>query len=177
MLQSLLLLICFWASAGNVDFCRACLTVGKYEWLERHQTLIAVESLMAFVPVLKDPQPLGRLPALLLTMSSNGTPTIPRSLLYEHLDSRLKNVESLVIATSTSLKDRDVQEFSEMLVAQSKRISDEQLRADTEGQRSLMFARLGFGVSLCLALILLRERWRLRRAKDRKSTRLNSSHQ
>ncbi len=175
MLQSLLLLILFLASAGNVDFCRACLTVGKYEWLERHQTLIAVEWLIAFVPVLKDPQPLRRLPALLLTMSSNGTPTIPRSLLYEHLDSRLKNVESLAIATSTSLKDRDVQEFSEMLVAQSKRISDEQLRADTAGQRSLMFARLGFGVSLCLALILLRERWRLRRANHRLNAEIRNA--
>jgi signal transduction histidine kinase/CheY-like chemotaxis protein len=66
---------------------------------------------------------------------------------------------------------------SRMLSFQSDRISAEQLRADKEGHRSLMFARVGFAIFCGLAMILLRERWQLRKANQRLEKEIENADQ
>ena len=135
--------------------------------------LQAVEKL---IPAINNPDLLERLHAI---CSSRAAGDFSARAAYRRLlDDRGEAVEFCALSSSQALGRWNTTRVSQMLALQAQRISAAQLRADKEGQRSLMIARIGFGVFCALAIILLRERWLLRNMNQRlKAEILNTDRQ
>ena len=150
--------------------------------LQRQNNLVRVkstfDSLYSSVPAINCPDTLRKIAGALLNLPANGTGVHNRQELRRFLASRTRSVRATAQLTSQRLGEWNASRASRMMAMQSERITAAQLRADEESRRSLRFSRIGFAVFCGLALILLRERRKLRNANRRlKEEILNTEQQ
>ena len=163
--------------------CQSTIAACEIEWMEtigwsdpeRHYVrgLQAVERM---IPAINSPDLLERLHTICNSRAAGNFSK--RAAFRKLLDERADAVEFCALSSSQALGRWNTRRVSQMLAMQAQRISAAQLRADKEGQRSLIIARIGFGVFCALAIILLRERWLLRNMNQRlKAEILNTDRQ
>lgn len=141
------------------------------EVLQKQDDLVQVQSLFdslyPSITLINCPDTLRRLRGVSLKLPARGTGVHSRVTVRQSLSTHLRNVMTTAQVTSQVLGEWNASRASRMLAMQSERITAAQLRADAESQRSLRFTRIGFAVFCGLAVILLRERRKLRNANRR----------
>lgn len=152
------------------------------ELLQRQGDLVQVQStfdsLYPCIPAINCPDTLRRILMAILNLPARGTGVYSQQELRKCLASRMRKSKATARLTSQALGEWNASRASRMLKMQSERISAAQLRADEESQRALRFSRIGFAVFCGLAIILLRERWKLRKANRRlREEMLNAEQQ
>jgi signal transduction histidine kinase/CheY-like chemotaxis protein len=152
------------------------------EILQKQEDLVRVQasfnSLYPLIAAVNCPDTLRKMVGAILNLPARGTGVYSRQELRQEVASRTRSVKAASLATSQILGEWNASRASRMLAMQSERITAAQLRADEESQRSLRFSRIGFAVFCGLAIILLRERWKLRNANRRlKEEILNTEQQ
>ena len=150
--------------------------------LQKQYELVRVQdsfnSLHPSIAAINCPDTLRKIVGTILSLPARGTGVYSRQDLRQEVASRIRSVKATAQATSQILGEWNASRSSRMLAMQSERITAAQLRADEESQRSLRFSRIGFAVFCGLAIILLRERWKLRNANRRlKEEILNTEQQ
>jgi signal transduction histidine kinase len=136
------------------------------------------DSLYNSIPAINCPDTLRKISGAAINLPANGTGLHSRPELRKLLASRVRSVKATARLTSQMLGEWNASRASRMLAMQAERITAEQLRADEESRRSLRFSRIGFAVFCGLAIILLRERRKLRNANRRlKEEILNTEQQ
>ena len=150
--------------------------------LQKQEDLVRVQasfnSLCPLIAAINCPDTLRKIVGAILNLPARGTGVYSRQELRQGVASRIRSIKATSQAKSQILGEWNASRASRMLAMQSERITAAQLRADEESQRSLRFSRIGFAVFCGLAIILLRERWKLRNANRRlKEEILNTEQQ
>ena len=150
--------------------------------LQKKDDLVRVQasfnSLHPSIAAINCPDTLRKIIGTFLNLPARGTGVYSRHELRQEVASRIRSIKATSQATSQILGEWNASRASRMMAMQSERITAAQLRADEESQRSLRFSRIGFAVFCGLAIILLRERWKLRNANRRlKEEILNTEQQ
>lgn len=177
-LQEAIVLASEWKHQTIIAMChvRMIQILQKQEDSVRVQT--SVNSLFPAIAGTNCPDTLRQIVGTILNLPARGTGVFSRQELRHEVVNRIRSVKSAAHLTSQILGEWNASRASRMLAMQSERISAAQLRADEESQRSLRFSRIGFAVFCGLAIILLRERWKLRTANRRlKEEILNTEQQ
>ena len=161
-----------------IAMCQICII----EILQRQDNLAQMQSnldaLYNSISAINCPDTLRQILGAVLTLPANGTGVHSRQELRKFLASRTRSVKATARLTSQTLGEWNASRTSRIMAMQSERITAAQLRADEESQRSLRFSRIGFAVFCGLAVILLRERRKLRNANRRlKEEILNTDQQ
>ncbi len=141
------------------------------EILQSQDDLIRVQStfdsLYNSIPTINCQDTLRKIVGAVLNLPANGTREHHRQELRKCLATRSRSLRAKIRLTSLTLGEWNTSRASRMMAMQSERITAAQLRADEESQRSLRFSRIGFAVFCGLAIILLRDRRKLRNANRR----------
>jgi signal transduction histidine kinase len=143
----------------------------RIEILQRQDELARVQStfdsLYNSIPMINCQDTLRKFVGAVLNLPSNGTGVHKRPELRKWLATRSRSLRATVRLTSLTLGEWNASRANRMMAMQSERITAAQLRADEESRRSLRFSRIGFAVFCGLAIILLRDRRKLRNANRR----------
>ncbi len=135
-------------------------------------------SLHPSIAAINCPDTLRKIVGTILNLPARGTGMYSRQDLRQAVASRIRIIKAGGHEISQILGEWNASRASRMMAMQSERITAAQLRADEESQRSLRFSRIGFAVFCGLAIVLLRERWKLRNANQRlKAEILNTEQQ
>jgi signal transduction histidine kinase len=141
------------------------------EILQRQDDLVRVQSifdsLYNSIPMINCQDTLRKFVGAVQNLPANGTGVHNRQELRKCLATRARSLRATVRLTSLTLGEWNTSRASRMMAMQAERITEAQLRADEESQRSLRFSRIGFAVFCGLAIILLRDRRKLRNANRR----------
>ena len=141
------------------------------EILQRQDDLVRVQSifdsLYNSIPMINCQDTLRKFVGAVQNLPANGTGVHNRQELRKCLATRARILRATVRLTSMTLGEWNTSRASRMMAMQAERITEAQLRADEESQRSLRFSRFGFAVFCGLAIILLRDRRKLRNANRR----------
>lgn len=136
------------------------------------------DSIYPTIGAINCPDTLRKMVDPILNLPARRTGVYGRKELRQAVASRIRDVKVAGHAISQILGEWNASRASRMMAMQSERITAAQLRADEESQRSLRFSRIGFAVFCGLAIVLLRERWKLRNANRRlKEEILNTEQQ
>jgi signal transduction histidine kinase len=142
------------------------------------QVQASFDSMYPSIAAVNCPDTLRQIVGTILNLPARGTGVYSRQDLRQAVASRIRIVKAGGHAISQILGEWNASRASRMMAMQSERITAAQLRADEESQRSLRFSRIGFAVFCGLAIVLLRERWKLRNANRRlKEEILNTEQQ
>jgi signal transduction histidine kinase/tetratricopeptide (TPR) repeat protein len=150
-----------------IAMCQICMIQILQKQDNHTQAQSTFEEFYNSVSAINCPDTLRRIMGAALNLPAKGTGVHSRQELRKAVASRIRSVKTAARLTSQTLGEWNASRASRMLAMQSERITAAQLRADEESRRSLRFTRIGFAVFCGLAVILLRERRKLRNANRR----------
>ncbi len=148
------------------------LAQGDDQW---HVLETGLRNIHGIVSAINCPELLGRLLSIGENLPRDVSAQNDWSALHKTIQARRQVLIALRNNASIAIENWNDLRIHRMLDSQSRQISAEQFRADEESRRSLLHARIGFGIFCALAAVLLRERGRLRKINLRIEEEMRNS--